>query len=317
MQLIDYINSLTPLITLSAAVILGSVYLINQKKGANSNHIVIDNNVENAETDLGGYAVVDVPEERKSLFQDLLKGFEEYAVAKGYKVSISTDTSIKNKVAFKFTIIEYGITTTPRKVKKDLDEYIERIRNGDPFDDLIEESDSIEDRKVIMALKNRISFLQQNYEVERNIKDFYKDFIQSMKTGSISHLPPTVQINQGAIEMDQKTYSATNSVNTMQGDNHSHMIESGSITIGSTHNERVNQLDKINKLLSFMDSDDERIIKAKRKIESVKDEIEDEEHPDTKSIFKWLSKAKEILKSVNSAKEIYTHAKDVFEVFGM
>jgi hypothetical protein len=31
--------------------------------------------------------------------------------------------------------------------------------------------------KLSMALKNRISFLQQNYAVEKNIREFYEKFI--------------------------------------------------------------------------------------------------------------------------------------------
>jgi hypothetical protein len=40
-----------------------------------------------AGTGTGGYIIVDLPEERRSLFHDLLKGFEEYARLKGYGVS--------------------------------------------------------------------------------------------------------------------------------------------------------------------------------------------------------------------------------------
>lgn len=288
-----------------------------QRSSENKNNINIDNSFEKNEADLGGYIVVDVPEERKSLFQDLLKGFEEYSLIKGYRVSISTDSSIENKIAFKFTIIEYGVTTSPRQVKKDLNEYIDRIQRGDSFDDLINPSDPIETQQIIIALRNRIFFLQQNYQVEKNIKEFHEDFVRRMSLNSISHLPPTVQINQGTIGMEHKTYSANNSANVMQGDNHSNMLETGNITIGTTYNEKSIIIEKLDKLLLLLDDNDSNLAKAKRKIESIKDELQEEREPDKNSIFKWLTKAKEILDAANVAEKIYSHAKDVYDVFGI
>lgn len=318
MNQLEIINAYVPTIALVIATIFGYMFLKNQKNSGNKNNVVIDNNVEKNETDLGGYVVVDVPEDRKSLFQDLLKGFEEYSLAKGYKVSISIDSSVEGKFAFKFTIIEYGITTSPKQVKRDLDEYIEKIKRGENFDDLMDIAESVEVQKVIMALRNRVSFLQQNYQVEKNIKEFYESFVHRMSMNSISHLPPTVQINQGAIEMESKNYSANNSANVMQGDNHSNTLETGNINIGSTHNERAELINKLDELISILDEqNDEELDKAKRKIESVKDELKDEEKPDKKSIFKWLSKAKEIFDAAKTAEKIYSDAKDVFDAFGV
>lgn len=312
--------AITPLLTLTLGSIFAVIYLRNQSNSKTNQQVHIDNSNEGSNADLGGYVVVDIPNENKSLFQDLLKGFEEYAEAKGYKVTISTDTSIDGKIAFKFTILEYGVTTSPNQVKRDLNEYVRKIQSGDTFDDLYEISESIEVQRVIMALKNRVSFLQQNYQVEKNTKEFYEQFFNKLNLNSISHSPMSIhlnQSNQGAIEMDSKSYSANNSANVMQGDNHSNILETGDIKIGITHNERVNQLEMLDKLLAVMDSNDEKIVKAKRKIESVKDELQDEENPDKKSIFKWLTKVKEILDTAKTAEKIYKHAKDVYEVFGM
>ena len=320
-ELVDIVPLLALLLSSVLGILFALIFLRSQAISRVNQRAIIDNiNNEGANADLGGYVVVDIPNEKKGLFQDLLKGFEEYAEVKGYKVTISTDTSLDGKIAFKFTIVEYGVTTSPNQVKKDLNEYIRKIQKGDDFDDLHKISESVETQRIIMALKNRISFLQQNYQVEKNINEFYEKFFDKINLSSISHLPMSIQLNQsnqGAIEMDTKSYSANNSANVMQGDNHSNMLETGDIKIGVTHKDRVNQLDKLDKLLEVLNSNDENIAKAKRKVELVKDELQDEEKPDKKSIFKWLSKVKEILDTAKTAEKIYSHAKDVYEAFGI
>lgn len=66
----------------------------------------------------GGFIVVDMPENMKSMFQDLLKGFEEFARLKGYSVSFSVDSAIHNKFGFKFTILSDGVTVSTQNCKK-------------------------------------------------------------------------------------------------------------------------------------------------------------------------------------------------------
>lgn len=325
---LQFVNNFTPTFALILAIFFGIYYMKN--KGPSEERYgdnVVDNSVhktvidkEGGNANLGGYTVIDMPESKKGLFQDILKGFEEYAEAKGYKVSISTDASTEGKIAFKFTIVEYGVTTSTNQVKKDLNEYIKRIQDGDNFESLAEVSDSLEVQKIIMILQNRLSFLQQNYQVEKNIKEFYERFFDKINLNSMSHQPLSLQFNQtgqGAIEMDNKSYSSNNSANVMQGDNHSGLIESGNINIGGTHNERAELIEKLDKLLNVLDSTDSNISKAKRKLESVKDELQDEEKPDKTSIFKWVTKAKDLLDSAKVAKDIFSQAKEVYDAFGI
>ncbi|UOG91479.1 MAG: hypothetical protein L3K52_14950 [Candidatus Thiothrix sulfatifontis] len=314
-----------PLFYISFGILaLNRILKFLENKGESVNKINISDIGNNSDSpDLGGYIYIDIPEERKPLFQDLLKGFEEYAKAKGYKVNISIDASVEDKIAFKITIIEHGINTSTKTVKRDLDEYIRRIQNGDDFDDILDADHSIETQKIIMALKNRISFLQQNYQVEKNINSFYKDFFSELKTNAFQHSHPVQQHfnllqngNNGALEM-QRSYSANNSANIMQGDNHSGIIESGDINIGATYNEKQEIMKKLDALIAALDSNDDELAKAKRKFESVKDEMQDSKEPDKVSIKKWLAGAKTILDSVKVAETVYGHAKDVYEAFGL
>ena len=55
------------------------------------NAIRIDTQPADPTNPYGGFAFIDVPDERKSLFHDIMKGFEEFAKLKGYRVSIAID----------------------------------------------------------------------------------------------------------------------------------------------------------------------------------------------------------------------------------
>lgn len=281
------------------------------------NNIVVENSNDHISRDPGGYITLKMPEDKKSIFHDLLKGFEEYAMLKGYKVSVSVDTSSYGEISFKITIDEAGVAPSNSVVKKDLDEYIQNIQDGNLTDELPKVLNDLEHAKLSMALKNRISFLQQNYEVEKNIRQFYENFIKSIPNSSISHALPTIQINSGRLDMDQRKYEANNSANIMQGDNHSNLIEGNTITIGSNHLEKDEQIKKIESLIELLSKENDlELNKVKRNFENIKEEIEESESPDKSLIGKWLSKAKSILITAKEGTKLFDMAKDLYDSFG-
>ncbi len=294
--------------------------LSREKKYSPSTNIVVDNNKNENPSDLGGYVIMDMPDERKSIFHDVLKGFEEFASIKGYHVSISIDSSIPDKIAFKFTLNDFGVSPSSAQVKKDLDEYIDKMKKGESIDDLPEVNEPVEHNRLVMALKNRVSFLQQNYEVQKNIKEFYEKFFRQLNIGAISHSLPAIQINQGGIDMDQRKYIANNSAGVSQGDNQSNLIEAHDISIGDSFSERKDMILKLDELISVLrgSSDgDVNLTKAQRHLESVKDELEDEKEPDKGIVAKLLGKTKELLGIAKASGEVVTKAKEVFESFGI
>ncbi len=124
----------------------------------------------------GGYIVVDMPENQKALFHDVLKGFEEYAQLRGYRIQFSIDNTLSNKIAFKFTIAESGITVSTDQVKQDLKDYIHKVQKGSPLDDLPVVIEEPEHQALLLAMKNRISFLQclQNLNATITTSSLYK-----------------------------------------------------------------------------------------------------------------------------------------------
>ncbi len=292
--------------------------LKRQEKTAPSK-ININNEVANSDSDLGGYITLELPEERKAMFQDILKGFEEYSLLKGYKVSISTDSSELNRISFKITILDFGITANRSSVKDDLNEYINKIQDGDIDSDIPEIINPIDHARIVMALKNRITFLQQNYEVEKNIKEFYQGFIEKLPLNSFSHGNPIFHIsNTGALDMDKRKYISNNSANVMQGDNHQNTVQNNTITIGATVNEKNGQVDKLLELIQVLSisKDNDEHIKAIRSCENIKDELLDEESPDEGMIEKWLNKINSVMSNVKKGSELFTKMQSVLESFG-
>ena len=254
--------------------------------------IKFSNETQESYGDLGGYVTIEIPEERKSIFQDILKGFEEYSQLKGYRVSISTDASEPNKISLKITILDFGVTANRTSVKQDLGEYIRKIQEGNIQDDMPEIINPVDHSRIVMALKNRISFLQQNYEVERNIREFYQRFVERLPLGGFSHGNPIFNIsNQGSAEMDKRRYISNRSANVIQGDDHQNLVESGNISIGVTVKEKTEQVEKLAELIEELslnpNNDDHQ--KAIRQCENIKDELLDEEIPDEGMIGKWLN----------------------------
>jgi len=47
-----------------------------------------------------GYMVIDLPDNLRSVFHDLMKSFEDYAKLKGYDIAFSIDNTVSNKMAF-------------------------------------------------------------------------------------------------------------------------------------------------------------------------------------------------------------------------
>lgn len=340
MDQLEFINIILPTAGIMTAMVFGMMFFREWRVGrdrdfdykqeelklrklqlevseGNKSTINIDNALGNQSVDLGGYITIEMPDERKSLFHDLLKGFEDYAAVKGYKVNVSIDSSQNGKLSFKIAVDDFGVVGTRDSVKNDLNEFIEKIKNGDSLDDLDEVIGNVEHAKLIMALKNRVHMLQSHYDVQKNVNEFYQTFFNQLPTQSISHSQP-INIYNGDNQMDKRKYVANNSANVMQGDNHSNLIEGNSINIGATLSEKNERVEGLNELISLLKTS---TVEAKdttvRHLENVKEELSEEETPDEESISKWLGKATGLLKAAEKGSELFNKAQEVFGNFGI
>jgi hypothetical protein len=265
----------------------------------------------------GGYIVVEMPEKDRSLFHDLLKGFEDYAKLKGYQISFSIDASLVGRIAFKFTVQNEGVVVGPERVRRDFNEYMQNVQTGAIEDlDHIPVITSIEEHNLLVTnLKNRLTFIHHSYQLTQNALRFYENLLSNVRT--FPALPtPNVIVHTGG-QMDSRSYSAVNSQKVLQGDNSA--LTDSSINIGESFNqrqERIAVLDDVIEKLKNNENPSEPIKKAEVQLIKVRDELADEEQPDRSSIKKWLETAKNLLASTALTFEVSEGVKKLFELFG-
>jgi hypothetical protein len=265
----------------------------------------------------GGYIVMDMPESERALFHDLLKGFEDYAKLKGYHVSFSIDSSLKGRIAFKFTVSD-GFVVGPERVREDFKEYVDQVRNGEIDDfDKIPVIMSIEEHNLVVALlKNRISFLQHSYNLSQTSVKYYESLITN--TRHFPALPaPTVVVQTGGT-MDSRNYNATNSSRLIQGD--ANTFTDSSVNIGSSFNERQERIAALDNMLGKLKATEmknESVQKAERELSKVRDELAEYPEPDKSSIRKWLEYAKNSMTGAILGYETLEAAKKLWELFGL
>ncbi|MHC1671708.1 hypothetical protein ACODUM_02500 [Stenotrophomonas maltophilia] len=272
-------------------------------------------------TNSGGYIVIDMPEEQKSMFFDVLKGFEEFSKLKGYSVSFSLDNSVADKVSFKFTILDQGITVSTKKVQADLREYIQRVQEGGSLDDLPVVIPDAEHAALILAMKNRINYLQHTYTAQKNVVEFYHRFLKDHAAGMLNIQPAHNFYLQAGGNMTPSNYSAIGSNNVAQGKHieASHNVVDQSVHIAGSFNEKKQQLDNLDALIAGLQAahltptEDSR--KAIVNLEKVKDELTTEEKPDGDRIAKWLDVAKNSMKALSLGKDLLDLATKAYGAF--
>ncbi len=272
----------------------------------------------------GGYMIVDIPDNMRSMFSDLLKGFEEYAKLKGYNVTFSIDTSIPNKLAFKFTLQEGGVNVSTSTVRKDIREYIDKVKSGQTFEDIPVTISPEEHILVHTALKNRVNFLQQNYNLEKNIRIGYDSFFQKLGQASFSPMQqPNIYIQTGG-HHTPKNLLASNSNNVQQGhdllnENNTEILDNSSVVISNSFNTRKEQINRIEELMKFIKQEDKLKEDDKQTVitnlDKIKEEIYEEESPNRSRIGKWLTNVKSILEHAVLAHHTVEAAKWIYESF--
>jgi hypothetical protein len=273
---------------------------------------------ERAGTGSGGYIVMEMSEEDRPHFHDLLKGFEDYARVKGYQISFSIDASTDGRIAFKFTVQNDGVIVGPERVRKDFEEYVAKVRNGevDDLDDMPMVISPDEHNLALNMLKSRVIFLQQRQKLTENVNKHYEWMLAHVRT--FPALPaPTVVVQTGG-NMDSRNYNAVNSQRLIQGD--SNAYEDSSLNIGGSFAEkqvRISALDDFVKRLDGLDAKTESTEKAKRELEKVRDELSEYAQPDKPSVRKWLEYAKNTLATAALGAELVEATRKLFALFGI
>jgi hypothetical protein len=275
--------------------------------------------VSDSSIDKGGYIKVDVPEEHQSLFHDFLKGFEEFAALRGYKVSFSADSSNGVSFGFKFTILESGVSVSTEKVRSDFNQYLNKIESGEALDDLPIITSPEEHDLLLTKLKNRINFLQHSYNLSKNTIEYYERLLKSTPSQMGFQQAPPVIVQTGG-QLDSRSFSSNGAETLIQGDNVNlkSINNDSSVTISNSFNQRKNQLEELTALIELIRvENDPSYNQAAIELEKVKSEIEDEESPDPNRIEKWLNKAGKALDTAKKSKEVIEKAKAVYTSFNV
>ena len=273
----------------------------------------------------GGYVFVEVPDDYKSLFHDTIKGFEEFARLKGYRVSIAIDTTPPGKVGFKFTILDRGVTVSTSTVRSDVDEYIAQFTKYETFDRLPIVIDPVEHERLKAALTTRFTMIKSNAEMHKATADFYRQLVQDMaqlKVGGVGYLPAPstvihTQLGLPGAHVTSDSYSADYSPGAAVGKRNATQLEATRITIGSAGEHRDRQLGSLTELIELLSrsqlagKDD-----AVRHLANVREEITAEEPPDPGLVEKFLDKAKSALVLADKGSDIWKKANEVLGLFG-
>lgn len=276
----------------------------------------------------GGYDFVQVPDEFKSVFLEAMGGFRDYAKLRGYSVDLSVDTSLPGKVGMRITIVDIGVTVSTTTVRKDVDDYLRRFKDGDDFDDLPVPENSAEHLLLVSALKLRFSHLKSQMEIQKFKTDLLMNMINDLKSTGLSAIgypPPHSQILQLTLQNDggnnmRDRFEANNSQNIAQGKNSSAYTSDSSIQIGHNHSERSQRIEALREFLrEAQESELPTTIKGEvvRYIENAKEELETAEQPDGNEVGKWLDRANKAVSTASAGAGLVDKVHDLLTKFGM
>lgn len=277
----------------------------NQASGTKIN-IETANDKNRYSHDSGGYIVLDLPDEQRSLFHDLLKGFEEFAKLKGYEIRFSIDNTLDNQIAFKFTIGESGISVSTSKVRSDIAEYITKIRSGESFENLPTLISIEEHELVLTTLKNRLNFLQHSHNLQQNTIQFYENLLNRVsemnQLSGISSVP-SVFVQTGGT--NAPLLNSRNSNFSSNEEKHLTVIDNSiksKIKISKSFNKRKEQIGKIEDIVNLVRNEEKIKNEIRdellRNILNIKEELESEEEPNSSRIEKGLENTKKVMSTM-------------------
>ena len=277
----------------------------------------------------GGFAFFDIDEQYKSLFCDAMQGFGEYAKLKGYHITFGLDASLPGKVGVRFIIMDSGVTVSTATVKKDVDEYISKLKTSDNLRDMPIVTDPIEHERLVSAITMRFSYLKHEAELHALQSAAYQrlfDSVNVMTSRAIGYAPPpshnlSIQVNsKGDSNMTRDTYKAEHSPGASVGVGNIAHIEGSSIIIGSSNEQRARQATSVDGLIQLVkvsklgESDKATAV---RHLENVKEEMTSGGKPDPDLIAKSLERMKSVFQTATAGAELYEKAKEVFSAFGV
>lgn len=264
-----------------------------------------------------GYVTLDIPEEQKPMFIDLLRGFEEFSAIKGFPIAFSLENSKANKISFKMNIRSEVIRSL-KQVETDWKEYINKVGKGDELNDLPMVLPFAQHNSLLLAMRNRISFLTHTYTAQKNVIEFYKQALSELPKLIASAGPSQTFYVQDAATVDLARYSSVNSTQVAQGRSNKVSENTATIRIGATARERYEQAKTIDKLVALLQTEvaeSKQANEAVRVLLNVKDELTEDKPAEPSRVQKWLETAKASLQTLSLGNDTTEALKAVWEAF--
>lgn len=276
----------------------------------------------------GGFVFFEMDEEKKLFFQSVMSGFEDYASLKGYDISFSIDTSKESRVGIRFTINDVGVTVGSKAVRKDIEEYLEKVRNRDDFSDMPMVESPEDHRRLVAAINARVTLLEHQAELKgaRQEAESYKEMfhaLANMQNRGIHHRDqPEIQNilqlthdQRGATAMGDK-YEMVNSPGSAQGKDVTNEIHNANFNLNDPGqvSDVLSEIDEVIELLSASEIEDkERYLSH---LNMVKEEIERAGEKDKGLINSLLGSFSKVLNYVESGSKLFRRIKGLLAAFG-
>lgn len=276
-----------------------------------------------------GFDFIQVDDRYKPIFLDAMNGFADYAKLKGYTVELSTDTSHSGKVGIRFTIVDVGVTVSTATVRKDVDEYIRKFKDGADLRDMPMPESSIEHLHLISAIEARFGYVKTQLEMHQVKNDFLTDLLAEVKRSGltgIAYAPQpqmqTLQLtvqNEGGKNMGD-SYRADNSQNIAQGKGASANTVNSAVQIGNNHNERHERIEALRDFAQAVrtsDLSETEKADVQRYITNASDELDHEKEPNPDQVEKWLKRAESTVATATAGAGLVEKLLPILAMFGL
>ncbi|EOW6612708.1 hypothetical protein ACOZZ1_000474 [Vibrio fluvialis] len=268
---------------------------------------------------ISDYYFIDINEEVKPAFSDMLKGFEDYSRTLGYEVSLSIDTSQTEKLGFKFSLRSSDKFRTTQQVQRDISEFLSKLINDTKRFEIEKKPDNPHTANDSVTAQKLKSLKRQVNDLKNQVGLFKELFgsISQVSSGSATQIFVTQQQLLGNdMKTDSRSYSADGANNVIQGDDSNIKLKNSNINIGKNVSEINTQSVAIQELIDALKAEsNESLNAATRNLENIKDELNESEKPDESFISKCLSKAESIIKSADVAAGTVEKLSKVLDTF--
>lgn len=260
-----------------------------------------------------GFIVLQIQEDLRTAFIDILNGFVDYAKLKNYSLSLSLAALKENRIAFRFSPIDAGEPVSDHQVKADLNEYIKHVFNDEPLGNLPVLRNPVEHSMLLAAMHNRINMLQYNINLQRTTIKCLENLFETVSASKSIGIVPHITVNASSRVIDSSVHAVGNGNTIITGS------IKGDVRIGVTYTEITQQVHAIDGVLQKISEeiaiDPQVKLDVERALLNIRDDLTKSKKPDSSRISRWLNTINDSLKTVALTKELSDAVRALIDLF--